>query len=64
MEDKKSNANFLASYLKIREFLDEIVEGVDPRTSFKRSYFLVYSVKRIGFVAIGLFMNNDGMVGL
>ena len=49
--------------MEIKDFLDELIEGVDPRTRFNRSYFLVYSIKRIGFVAIGLFMSGEGMVG-
>ena len=37
--------------------------GVDLRNRLKRAYYLVQCVRRILFVAIGLFLNEEEMAG-
>jgi hypothetical protein len=39
------------------------MDGVDLRNRFKRAYYLVQCVRRILFVAIGLFLNEEKMAG-
>ena len=47
-----------------KEFIYDIIEGINPKTLLKRSYPAVYYFKRLGFVAIALLIKGEDMIGV
>ena len=39
------------------------MEGIDLRNRLKRAYYLVQCFRKISFVAIGLYLNEEEMAG-
>lgn len=57
---KEENKNkILLRLQKVKRYLKGHIEEIDTRKWLKRAYFLVYCVRRIIFIAIGLFLNEQ-----
>lgn len=55
---KEDNKNkFLLRLLKVKRYSKGLIEEIDTRKWLKRAYFLVYCLRRIIFIVIGLFLN-------